>query len=95
VHELYFYWRSRPGWAGEAVAAMQRLQRRWCEQVPGLTARLLKRADGERPTWMEVYTRPDGLDTTLEQQLRDEGDACLARWLDGTRHLEVFEPIDP
>jgi Domain of unknown function (DUF4936) len=93
VRELYLYWRARPGVGREAVTAAAAFQQRWRERVPDLDARLLQRAEGERATRMEIYTRPGGIDAELQRALVEEGNLALAPWLDGARHLEVFEPI--
>jgi hypothetical protein len=91
--ELYFYWRVRPGASEAAVAAARDFQRRLAERVPRLQARLLRRAGGDGATLMEIYTHPDGVDAGLQRTLQDEGDTCLASWLNGARHLEAFEPV--
>ena len=97
--ELYFYWRvAGGGSAAQAAQARQviaRLQQAWRREAPGLTCRLLRRAGVPDGTWMEIYTRPGGIDAALRERLRTEGDAALAPWLSSARHLEAFVPVDP
>lgn len=94
MRELYFYWRARPDAVEAAMAAARGLQRRMRERFPDLDARLLRRAEGDGGTVMEIYTGLGGIDAGRQRRLREEGDAALAPWLDGPRHLEVFEPLD-
>jgi hypothetical protein len=93
MRELYFYWRADAPQGARALAAVAAAQREWQTRWPGLQARLLQRAEGPRTTWMEVYARPGGIDAALQAMLVAEGDARLAPWIDGRRHLEVFEPV--
>lgn len=93
MRELYFYWQADASQGGRAQAEVVEAQREWRARWPGLVARLLQRAEGPRATWMEVYTRAGGIDVTLQAALVAEGDARLAPWIDGRRHLEVFEPV--
>lgn len=95
MRELYFYWRARAGLGGDAEHAALRLQQQWRKHQPELICRLLRRAEGEHATWMEIYALPGGVDAALQQRLRMEGDAALAPWLDGARHLELFDPVEP
>ena len=94
VRELYFYWRARADAVASALAAGRALQRRLRERYPDLDARLLQGAEGDLATVMEIYAAPGGIDAERRRQLQEEGDAALAPWLDGPRHLEVFEPVD-
>lgn len=94
MRELYFYWRARPDAVAPALAAARALQQRMRECDPDLDARLLRRAEGDESTVMEIYAAPHGIDAERRRRLQEEGDAALAPWLDGPRHLEVFEPVD-
>ena len=93
-HELYLYWRtSQADWSA-AAAALSRWQQQLCEQLPGLQARWLRRADGseEHATLMEVYTRPGGVDAATARRIVDEGSVVLTQWRIGERHVETFIP---
>jgi hypothetical protein len=94
MRELYFYWRARRDSLAPALAAAHGLQRRGRERFPGLDARLLRRAEGDAETLMEIYTCPGGIDDERRGWLQAEGDRALAPWLDGPRHLEVFAPAE-
>jgi hypothetical protein len=94
LRELYFYWHTADAALGDrAQAEVAAVQSEWQARWPGLVARLLQRAEGPRVTWMEVYTRPGGIDSNLQDALVAEGDERLTPWIDGRRHLEVFEPV--
>jgi hypothetical protein len=95
MRELYFYWHADAPQGVRAMEAVAAAQREWQARWPGLQARLLQRAEGPRATWMEVYVRPGGIDDALQAMLVAEGDARFAPWIDGRRHLEVFEPVTP
>lgn len=73
-------------------------QRRLCLQHPGLQARLLCRpeaVDGVQ-TWMETYSslpmQPAcDINPALQADI-ETGAPELLPWLDGRRHVEIFEP---
>lgn len=47
--------------------------------------------DDKNPTWMEIYSHvPEGFITVLEQAVIA---AKLDAFIEGTRHIEVFEDI--
>ena len=93
MRELYFYWHTGAAQGGRVLEAVAAAHREWQARWPGLRARLLQRAEGLRVTWMEVYSHPGGIDDALQAMLVAEGDARLAPWIEGRRHLEVFEPV--
>jgi hypothetical protein len=95
MRELFVYYRVRDADAAaarEAVAAMHaELRRSW----PGLRARLMTRqgVDGGKQTWMETYSLADGargIDAGVESVIEARA-ANLARFIDGSRHVEAFE----
>jgi hypothetical protein len=90
--ELYIYWRVLPADAPAASQALRTWQLALLAQVPGLQARLLKRADtaaGEA-TLMETYTLAGGIGPALQQQIVDGGETVSSAWRRGPRHVEVF-----
>jgi hypothetical protein len=94
VGELFIYYRIHAAEASRAREAVQQYQHRLCERHPGLTARLLRRADDDQhtPTWMEIYSLPDTGDAAdLQAQIEAEA-AMIAPCLAGPRHTEVFVP---
>jgi Domain of unknown function (DUF4936) len=96
MRELFIYYRVRDtdaAAAREAVAVMQLDLRR---SRPGLHTRLMTRqgVDGGAQTWMETYSLagdPPGVDAGTESEIEAQA-ARLARFIDGTRHVEAFEP---
>jgi hypothetical protein len=94
ARSLYVYYRidaASVAAAAEAVRGFQALLR---EAHPGLQAALLRRPgeqDGQ-VTLMETYAMPAGISDALQARI-DEAAACLAPWLRGARHTEVFEPL--
>lgn len=92
--ELYLYWRTRDR-AG-ALAAVQSWQARLAAGHRGLEARVLVREDGSASsTLMEIYRQPGGIGAELQRPIVEDGDAALAPWIDGSRHVEVFVPAEP
>lgn len=94
---LYVYYRVQDRdfeAALQAARAMQgQLRRRWT----GLDAELLARPgvdEAGRRTLMEVYARdgePGGLDESLRCAIDAAAGQSLGRWIEGARHVEVFE----
>lgn len=94
ARSLYVYYRIDAASVAEVVAAVRSFQLRLGESHPGLQAALLRRPgeqDGQL-TLMETYAMPGGISDALQARI-DEAAACLATWLRGTRHTEVFEPL--
>ena len=94
ARSLYVYYRIDAASLAEAVAAVGTFQARLRESHPALQAELLRRPgeqDGQ-VTLMETYAMPGGISGALQARI-DEAAACLAPWLRGTRHTEVFEPL--
>lgn len=97
MRELFIYWKT----AAAGAEAAEREARQWQDelrrQCPGLRASLYRRADdpaarhGKTVTLMETYAGT-AVDAAMEQRIASEGDARLRRWLDGSRHVEVFVP---
>lgn len=93
--ELYLYWRTRADAVAAAIASAQAWQAALAARHPGLECRLLQRADAGPATLMEIYRQAGGIDDALADEIRRDGDAQLAPWLDGTRHVEIFVPSQP
>jgi hypothetical protein len=98
AREWFIYYRIRQADAPGAIQAVLQFQRHLCRQHPGLQARLLCRpeaVDGVQ-TWMETYSNlpmQPACDTHTALQADIEAGAPeLAPWLDGRRHVEIFEP---
>ncbi|MBL8362364.1 MAG: DUF4936 family protein [Rubrivivax sp.] len=91
---LFVYWRVVPGAVGAAKDAVSTwhhaLQGRW----PGSRMTLWVRREPARTTVMEIHEHPDGVDASLEQAVREEGDTATQAFRDGGRHVEVFTPLD-
>jgi Domain of unknown function (DUF4936) len=90
--ELYIYWRVLPADAQAACQALRAWQLAIEAQVPGLQARLLKRADAAAgdATLMETYTLAGGIGPALQQEIVDGGDTVSSPWRRGPRHVELF-----
>ncbi len=103
MRELFVYYRIRPGAEQAAHEAVMAMQLRLRGSHSGLEARLLKRFDaaptGE--TWMETYAvRAGGIDIAPTIDDAFEADlvihaVALEPFIDGGRHMERFEAIDP
>jgi len=94
VHELFVYWRTpTAGWL-EAARVLTAWQRRLCATAPGLQARWVRRVDTDTVsiTLMEIWQQPGGIDVATARRIADEGNAALAPWLSGARHVETFAP---
>jgi hypothetical protein len=99
MRELFIYYRVHLQAVPAAKAAVVAMQARLRQRHPGLTARLLCRADPDATpaqTWMETYaidpmTQPAGITAALQAEIDAEADV-LAAWIDGVRHTEAFRP---
>ena len=95
-HALYVYYRVHQAQAVAARAATARLFAALRDRWPLLRSTLHGRADpagAPELTWMEVHRHPDG----VSARCREDIDALAQQWLGdliGTRHTEVFAPID-
>lgn len=98
MRELFIYYRVDPAQALLLTEAVAEWHARLRVDYPGLTARLLRRADGPPgalQTWMETYAMdaglgPDGIDDALAQRIAVDAAALLAGQIAGDRHVEVF-----
>lgn len=91
--ELFVYYRAAPEHADALAAAVHALQARLCAELPGLSARLLRRPDlrDGLQTWMEVYALPVAADApALAAAIEQVATGALAPWLTGPRHVEYF-----
>lgn len=91
---LFVYYRVRREHLADAVAAVRALQARWQALDAALQCELLRRCDdtGADVTLMETYRRDCGFDAVARRHFEDEAGVALAPWLNGPRHVEVFEP---
>lgn len=89
--ELYIYYRVHNVRQELAKSSVLAMQARLMSTLPGLRARLLSTTDTMNPTWMEIYTHPQGISATMQAAIADAGREL---GLDGAgaRHVEVFEP---
>jgi Domain of unknown function (DUF4936) len=95
--ELYVYYRLPVALRSDWPARVGALQAELSAAVPGLQARVLRRADTPTgaeytpDTWMEVYHRPvAGLDQKVIERIEGAATSRLAAWIQGERHREVF-----
>lgn len=93
VRTLFIYYRVASSQAAAARLAVEALQSRLREALPGLQTQLLRRPeekDGQQ-TWMEIYSHPQG----VSPQAQDHIEAAareLQALCPGPRHVEVFVP---
>ena len=97
TRELYVYWHLAAGHVSQAAAAMDHWHAELAARHAGLQVRLLRRADsgGEGAalsTLMEIYVCAEGIGPALQAEIEAEGAQAAARWCQGVRHVEVFEP---
>lgn len=93
MRELFIYYRVRGDDARAARSAVEAMQKALHSSRPGLRARLLIRREGDRQTWMETYSTSvgsPGIDAAFEALIEREA-KVLARFIDGTRHVEAFD----
>lgn len=101
ISEWFIYYQIAPPDLPQVQAAVAAFQQQLCQDWPGLQARLLRRptAHEGRLTLMEIYgfgpsAQPSppadaspGVLSAIEQAARG-----IASWLQGERHVEVFQP---
>ncbi|HJV69097.1 DUF4936 family protein [Ideonella sp.] len=96
----FIYYRVQLDDLAQAVVVARVGQRRLCQAHPGLTAELMQRPSSSGPTpqmtLLETYRAPAdwpaGQARALPAAIERVQAAALARWLQGPRHLEMFEP---
>jgi hypothetical protein len=96
----FIYYRVQLADLARAVAAARDGQQRLCRAHPGLTAELMQRpsSTGSPPqmTVLETYRVPAGWPVEQARALPADIErvqaGALAPWLQGSRHLEAFEP---
>jgi Domain of unknown function (DUF4936) len=98
MRELFVYYRIRDTDAAAARAAVRAMQDGLRRAHPGLTARLLARADDGKDlqTWMETYSlasSEEGIAPALEAQIEAQATAW-SHLLVGPRHIEAFAADD-
>jgi hypothetical protein len=98
VRELFIYYRSSPQHAEQVLKIVGDFQTGLRLQWPALEARLLRRPQlhSEHVTWMETYSmkdplqHPAGIDAPVQRAIETAA-LALQTWIDGERHVEVFE----
>jgi len=96
----FIYYRVQLDDLAQAAAVARNGQQQLCRAYPGLTAELMQRPASPGPTpqmtMLETYRAP--ADWPAEQArsmpaaIEQVQAAALAPWLQGPRHLELFEP---
>ena len=96
MRELFIYYRIQLDQLNAARAAVVAMQLDLMAAHAHLQARLLHRPTSQDglQTWMETYTtdpahRPHGITVDLEVAIETRA-ACLAPFIHGMRHVEVF-----
>jgi len=96
VRELFIYYRVELDHVPAALVAVREMQAQLIEARPHLRARMLYRPDtpDRLQTWMEIYATdfmqdPQGISVELQAEIESRA-ACLAPFIHGTRHVEVF-----
>ena len=94
VRRLYVYYQVAESDLDAARTAASSLQADLVRAHPGLRAELLRRPDlrDGRVTLMEVYAQRDG--APPGQAIEAAAGERLARWIVGTRHVEVFDALE-
>ena len=94
MRQRFVYYRVLEDQLAPAVAAARAMQQRLAAEHPGLEAAMLRRpeaGDGQ-VTLMETYRSPWGIGPVLGDAIEADA-AALSGWIDGTRHVEEFEPL--
>jgi hypothetical protein len=92
MRELFVYYRVREDATTSARRAVDAVHEALRRRYPSLVARLLtRRDDAGVTTWMETYALPPaGIDAAIESTIVDMA-LCLSPFIDGPRHVEVFD----
>lgn len=96
MHELYIYYRVRAEREAELRRALSGWSARLCAAEPGLQVHWRRRpanAGDALRTWMEIWTHPDGVGVTRAARIEAEA-ALLQGMIEGSRHVEAFEPLE-
>jgi len=98
--QLFVYWRAAAADAPVAMQAVRTLQDAMGRRHPGLQCALYLRQDpsAASATLMETYAMDtgvaaEGLAPALQEEIEAAAGQALAKWLRGTRHVEVFDLI--
>jgi hypothetical protein len=93
--ELFVYWRLAPGDRASALAAVNAWLTELRARHAGLQVRVYLRADPTPPwlTLMETFALPAGIGPELEREIREGGTRALSPWVQGERHVEVFQRL--
>jgi len=93
---VYVYYRVAPERTLDAQDGVKRLFQSLSAACPGLTTRLMCKAQGAEVegdvTWMEVYEHPQGVSAEWQSLMQEQAHQLLAHQT-GPRHVEVFTPM--
>jgi Domain of unknown function (DUF4936) len=96
--QLFIYYRLKPGNEAAVMQQVIEAQRLLMQEVPGLRAVCLRRPPlpGTPVTLMETYaidacTDPDGVSPETEAAVERAITAQIGSFIDGPRHVEIFE----
>ncbi len=96
--ELFVYWKVERAHGAEAQAAATRMLQRLRRTQPALQSGLMRRAEeaGDKLTFMETYSAlPGGVTPALQAAIETAADEAFAAFESLSRHVEVFERLDP
>jgi len=93
--DLYVYYKVQAAHAAGLQGAVYAMQTA-LSATHGVAAQLKRRPEAPEgvQTWMEVYPAVAGV-AFLAALNAAVADAGLARWIDGPRHVEIFEDLPP
>ncbi|HEY4069273.1 MAG TPA: DUF4936 family protein [Burkholderiaceae bacterium] len=94
--ELFIYYRVPEANAAAALAVVRGMHVQLRIEFPHLQARVLRHPELDKglQTWMETYAIDAGIDDTLRARIAAQA-LALQPLIQGERHIEVFDAIDP
>lgn len=95
---LFIYYSVASTDCAEVLRFVEALQQTLIRELPGLQARLWRRADevwdtAKDQTWMEIYEHPQGLSASFDQSLAEHLKLMPPGRI-GERHVEAFVPLN-
>jgi hypothetical protein len=98
MRELFVYYRIHRDQAAAAKGQVRLLQAALRARHAGLQTRLLRRPEtiDDLQTWMECYAAPavpGGISGCVQADI-EAAAAALTPWVEGVRHVELFEALD-